>query len=103
MAFLAVAVLITLLAVVFSSPDEPSATLKTWSAINPVDFAQTTVTELDGTSGTATYGPPYNATADASQHIGFFEPAQWVGVHQPVDTAQGFRDRPAAHPAQSRR
>ena len=29
---------------------------------NPVDFAQTAVTELDGTSATATYGPPYNDT-----------------------------------------
>lgn len=89
-AFVAVAVLIVLLAVVFSSPDEPAATLKTWSTANPVDFAQTAVTELDGSSGTATYGPPYNATADASQHIGFFEPEQWFGVHLPVDTAQDF-------------
>ncbi len=89
-AFLAVAVLIVLLAVVFSSPDEPAITLKTWSIANPVDFAQTAVTELDGTSAVATYGPPYNATPDSSQHIGFFEPAQWLGVHQPIDTAQDF-------------
>ena len=34
-AFLAVAVLIVLLAVVFSSPDEPAITLKTWSAVEP--------------------------------------------------------------------
>jgi hypothetical protein len=89
-AFVAVAVLIALLAVVFSSPDEPAVTLKTWSAADPVDFAQTAVTELDGSSGTATYGPPYNATPDATQHMGFFQPAQWFGVHQPVDTAQDF-------------
>ena len=89
-AFLAVAVLIVILAVVFSSPDEPAVTLKSWSIANPVDFAQTAVTELDGTSGVATYGPPYNSTPDASQHIGFFEPAQWFGIHQPVDTAQDF-------------
>ena len=89
-ALLAVAVLIVLMAVVFSSPDEPAITLKSWSIANPVDFAQTATTELDGTSGTAGYGPPYNATADASQHMGFFEPAQWFGVHQPVDTAQDF-------------
>jgi hypothetical protein len=89
-AFLAVAALIALLAIVFSSPDEHAVTLKSWSAVDPVDFAQTAVTELDGTSGTATYGPPYNATPDASQHIGFFEPNQWLGVHQPVDTAQDF-------------
>src|ERR1039458_8425987 len=63
-AFLAVAVLIILLAVVFSSPDESSVTLKTWSVVNPVDFAQTAVTELDGTSGTASYGPPYNRSEE---------------------------------------
>jgi hypothetical protein len=89
-AFLAVAVLIVLLAVIFSSPDEPAITLKRWSAADPVDFAQTAITEVDGTSGTATYGPPYNNTAGAAQHIGFFEPAQWIGVHQPIDTAQDF-------------
>ncbi|MGO9856786.1 MAG: hypothetical protein ACLPYY_17300 [Acidimicrobiales bacterium] len=89
-AFLAVAVLIVLLAVVFSSPDEPAITLKTWSVVNPVDFAQTAITELDGTSATASYGPPYNSTPDSSQHIGFFEPEQWFGVHQPIDTAQDF-------------
>jgi hypothetical protein len=89
-AFLAVAVLIVLLAVVFSSPDEPAITLKSWSVVDPVDFAQTAITELDGTSGTASYGPPYNYTPAASQHIGFFEPEQWFGVHQPIDTAQDF-------------
>ncbi len=89
-AFLAVAVLIVLLAVVFSSPDEPAITLKTWSVVDPIDFAQTAITELDGTSATASYGPPYNSTPDSSQHIGFFEPEQWFGVHQPIDTAQDF-------------
>ncbi len=89
-AFLAVAALIVLLAVVFSSPDDKAVTLKRWSLANPVDFAQTAITELDGTSATASYGPPYNSTPDAAQHIGFFEPAQWFGVHQPIDTAQDF-------------
>jgi len=89
-ALLAVAVLIVLLAVALSSPDEPAITLKSWSVVDPVDFAQTAVMELDGTSGTATYGPPYNATPDSSQHVGFFEPDQWFGVHQPVDTARDF-------------
>ena len=58
-ALLAVGVLILLLTVVFSSPDEAAVTLKTWSTNNPVDFAQTATTELDGTSAVATYGPPY--------------------------------------------
>ena len=89
-ALVAVGVLVVLLAVVFSSPDEHAVTLKSWSTADPVDFAQTAITELDGTSPVATYGPPYNSTAGAAQHIGFFEPAQWFGVHQPIDTAKDF-------------
>jgi hypothetical protein len=89
-ALVAVGVLVVLLAVVFSSPDEHAVTLKSWSTADPVDFAQTAITQLDGTSPVATYGPPYNSTAGAAQHIGFFEPAQWFGVHQPIDTAKDF-------------
>ena len=89
-ALVAVGVLVVLLAVVFSSPDEHAVTLKSWSTADPVDFAQTAITQLDGTSPVATYGPPYNSTAAAAQHIGFFEPAQWLGVHQPIDTAKDF-------------
>ena len=89
-ALVAVGVLIVLLAVIFSSPDEHAVTLKSWSNADPVDFAQTAITQLDGTSAVATYGPPYNSTPGAAQHIGFFEPAWWVGVHQPIDTAKDF-------------
>ncbi len=89
-ALVAVGVLVVLLAVVFSSPDEHAVTLKSWSTADPVDFAQTAITQLDGTSPVATYGPPYNSTPGAAQHIGFFEPAQWFGVHQPIDTAKDF-------------
>src|SRR5580700_2481255 len=88
-ALVAVGVLIVLLAVVFSSPDEPAVTLKSWSTSDPVDFAQTAVTELDGTSPLATYGPPYN-TAGTAQSIGAFSPAHWLGVHHPIDTANDF-------------
>jgi hypothetical protein len=89
-ALLAVGVLIVGLAIVFSSPDKHPVTLKSWSINNPVDFAQTAATELDGTSGVATYGPPYNSTPGSSQSMGFFSPERWFGVHQPVDTAQDF-------------
>jgi hypothetical protein len=87
-AFLAVAVLIVLLAVVFSSPDDAAVTLKRWSIASPVDFAQTAITELDGTSATANYGPPYNqSNPGATQSIGPFSPEGWFGVHHPIDTA----------------
>lgn len=89
-AFLAVLVLVLLLAVLFSSPDDKQITMKSWSSADPVDFAQTAITELDGTSGTAGYGPPYNSTAGASQHFGPISPESWLGVQIPIDTAQDF-------------
>ena len=82
--------LVLLLAVVFSSPDESAISLQKWASADPVDFAQTAIAELDGSSALATYGPPYNNTPDASQHIGFFEPESWAGAPIPVDTAQDF-------------
>jgi hypothetical protein len=87
-ALVLVGLLMLVLAVVFSSPDEHAITLKTWSNADPVDFARTAIAELDGTSGVATYGPPYNS--GGVQHTGFFEPAQWFGVHIPIDTAHDF-------------
>ncbi len=89
-ALVVVVILVVALAVLFSSPDEKPVTVRSWSTANPVDFAQTAITELDGTSGTATYGPPYNNTAGASQSIGFFSPEEWFGVHHPIDTARDF-------------
>lgn len=98
-AFVVVAVLVVLLAVLFSSPDDSPVTLKSWATapvttsggpVGAVDFAQTAITELDGTSGTAGYGPPYNDTAGASQKIGPISPESWAGVHLPINTATDF-------------
>ena len=89
-ALVVVAILVVGLSVVLSSPDETPVTVKSWSTSDPVDFAQTAITELDGTSGTATYGPPYNSTPGSSQYIGFFSPERWAGVHHPIDTAADY-------------
>lgn len=89
-ALVAVGALIVLLAVVFSSPDDHAVTLKSWANADPVDFAQTAITQLDGSSDVANYGPPYNSTAGVTQHVGFFQPASWFGVHQSIDTAKDF-------------
>jgi len=88
-ALVAVVVLVTGLAVLFGSPDDKPATVKSWSTANPVDFAQTAITELDGSSGVAGYGPPYNLNGTA-QSIGPISPAKWMGVHHPIDTANDF-------------
>ncbi len=89
-AFVVIVVLVVGLAVVFSSPDDKPVTVKSWSTASPIDFAQTAITELDGTSGTATYGPPYNNTAGASQSIGPISPESWLGVTHPIDTANDY-------------
>jgi hypothetical protein len=90
-ALLVVGLIVVLASVLFSSPDERPVTLKQWSNADPVDFAQTAITELDGTSATATYGPPYNnASPASSQSLGPVSLESGFGVHNPVDTAQDF-------------
>ena len=94
LAFLAVSILVVGLAGVFSSPDDPSATIQTCATKEPVDFVTTATSELAGTSGTAGYGPPYNNTAGAAQAVGPIAPQSWAGVGAPIDTAQDFVLRP---------
>jgi Cytochrome b(N-terminal)/b6/petB len=78
-----------LLAALLSSPDVPSATLRSWAKANPADFLTTAATELNGTSTTATYGPPYNNVSGSTQKL-LFAPADILGVTQPITTAQDF-------------
>jgi hypothetical protein len=93
-ALVVVAVLVTGLALIFSSPDEMPVTIKSWSTADPVGFAQTAITELDGTSALAAYGPPYNSATGASQSIGPISPERWFGVHHPIDTANDYVIKP---------
>lgn len=86
-AFVVVLVLVLGFSIIFSSPDDKPVTIQSWSRAVPLDFAQTAITELDGTSATATYGPPYNTTPDASQSLGPVSLEHLVGVHIPLDTA----------------
>ncbi len=88
-AFGGVLALALVLTILFSSPDEPSTTVKSWSRTDPVDFVTTAVSELDGSSVTATYGPPYNHNSDG-QHIAFIYLAKWLGVSHPIDAARDF-------------
>lgn len=81
--------LCVVLTIVFSSPDEKPSTVQSWARTDPVDFVTSATTQLDGTSGTGGYGPPYNH-ASQGQHILFIYLAKWLGVSHPVDTAQDF-------------
>jgi hypothetical protein len=85
--------LTVLLAVLLSSPDVPSATVASWAKTAPADFLATAATELNGTSGTATYGPPYNNATGSTQSL-LFAPAKIPGVTQPINTAQDFVTAP---------
>ena len=77
------------LAALLSSPDVPSVTVQSWAKVAPADFLATAATELNGTSETATYGPPYNNGTGSVQKL-LFSPAQLVGVRQPIYPAQDF-------------
>ncbi len=83
------------LTVLFSSPDLKPSTVQSWSRGDPVDFVTTAVSQLDGTSGTATYGPPYNHNS-SGQHILFIRPQKWLGVSHPIDAAKDFVLAPLA-------
>ncbi|HTT59156.1 MAG TPA: hypothetical protein VMF33_03840 [Acidimicrobiales bacterium] len=88
-ALIVVTLLTLALAIVFGSPDEPAISLKSWSSVAPVDFAQDALSQLNGTSETATYGPPYNH-ASIGQELGPLSLAKWVGVTMPINTAKVF-------------
>ncbi len=85
-----VALLAVLLTVLFSSPDEKPSTIAQWSRQLPVDFTKTAVSELDGTSTTAEYGPPYNHNSGSVQHFLFLHPQRWLGVSHPINTAEDY-------------
>src|ERR1039458_1822506 len=84
-----VSILTVLLSVAFGSPDDPSITVKAWSTNAPMDFATTALSKLNGTSGSAGYGPPYN-NASTGQQLGPLTLAKWVGDRIPVNTVNDF-------------
>jgi len=83
------------LAGLLSSPDVPAITIQTWSHLDPSDFLATAATELNATSETATYGPPYNNGTGSVQRLAF-SPQTWFGVTQPINAAQTFVLQPLA-------
>jgi len=90
-ALVVMALLAVVLATVFSSPDDRPVTIRQWAQADPGDFLATAATELDGSSATATYGPPYNAwVAGEGQKIFPIGLERWVGVHTPVNPTDDF-------------
>jgi quinol-cytochrome oxidoreductase complex cytochrome b subunit len=76
------------LAALLSSPNVPELSVQTWARVAPADFLATAATELNATSATATYGPPYNTNGTPQKIL--FAPANIPGVTQPINTARDF-------------
>jgi hypothetical protein len=81
--------LAVLLTILLSSPDDKPSTIAQWSRSLPPNFTATAAQELAGTSGTATYGPPYNHNGEG-QHAWILKPQKWLGVSHPIDTEQDY-------------
>jgi len=93
---LAVAVVVVGLSLLFASPDPPPVTFRQWAQQGPTDFLGTTLAELDGTSLSATYGPPYQGTSQngSTQGFGPLSPEKWFGQTIPVSAFQDYVVRP---------
>ncbi len=90
LALLAVTVLVLLLSVFLSSPDEPPLTLKGVATQTPRIFVQTALDELDGNSPISSYGPPYNNGTGSVQYIGPLSLQKLFGVHIPINTSTTY-------------
>jgi hypothetical protein len=84
-----IALLAIVLTILFSSPDDPPSTIAQWSRGQPINFVADATRELNGTSDTAEYGPPYNHNGKG-QHAAFLYPQKWLGVSHPIDTTNDF-------------
>ena len=96
-----VLVLVVVLAVLFSSPDDPPMTIRQVAQESPVTFLSVAIGDLDGTGDIASYGPPYNDGTDSVQYIGPVSLQEIGGITIPIDTAQDFVIQPLQQAAKS--
>jgi hypothetical protein len=89
-AMIAVLALIVVVTAFLSSPDVKPETVQSWATADPIDFVTTATGELAGTTVSAAYGAPYNSGSASVQSLGPISPQAWIGVHQPVDSANDF-------------
>jgi hypothetical protein len=92
----AMAVLLVVLAAVFSSPDEPTLTARQVAERHPAALLQVALNALDGQGTIADYGPPYNHGGGSVQSLGPISPQSWLGVTIPVNAARTFVLEPLA-------
>jgi hypothetical protein len=89
-----ITLLAVLLTILLSSPDDKPSTIGQWSEELPADFATTAAKELNQTSDTAEYGPPYNHESGSVQHFLFLHPQRWLGVSHPINTESDYVIKP---------
>lgn len=89
-AVIVVAVLSVVLALVLSSPDKRPITLQEWSKSQPVGFVDIALSELNATSTSASYGPPYNHGTGSVQSLGPVSIQKILGDRIPIDPATSF-------------
>jgi hypothetical protein len=85
-----IALIAVVLTILFSSPDDKPSTIAQWSRQQPINFSATAARELNGTSATAEYGPPYNHGSGSVQHFLILHPQRWLGISHPIDTAEDY-------------
>ena len=93
-ALVVVALLLVVLSTLLGSPKLAAMNFKMWANNAPADFVATTLSELNGTSETATYGPPYNNGAGSLQYLGPISFQKLGGIHFPVDAANDLVIKP---------
>ncbi len=89
-ALVVVVFLVAVLAILFSSPDVPPVTLQAWSSAQPIGFTQIALSELEGTSTSAAYGPPYNNGSGSVQKLFGVSIQRAIGVTDPINPAKDF-------------
>jgi hypothetical protein len=89
-ALVVVALLVVLLAILFSSPDVPPVTIQAWASHQPKGFTEIALGELEGTSDSATYGPPYNHGSAEVQDLWGISIQRAFGVTDPINPAKDF-------------
>ena len=91
-----VSLLTVFLATVLGSPRLEAVSFRGWSTNAPQDFVATALTELVGTSETATYGPPYNHGTGQLQALGPVSPQAIAGIWIPVNAPRDLVLEPLA-------
>jgi len=95
--FVAITILVFILAIIFSSPDYPPVKAKEIATYEPVAYLQTFVDILQGKSEISNYGPPYDYDKENEQNIFGIAPASILGVTIPINAINDFVISPLSH------